>query len=41
MSTHKQPEGPHTSGRRTFLNIVLFMIGTIVILLAVKFFFGM
>jgi hypothetical protein len=41
MSTQNQTQGQETSGRRTFLNIMLFMIGTIALLLVVKFFFGM
>jgi len=37
-----QPQTDHPqSGKRVFLNILAFVVGTIVLLLAVKFLFGL
>ena len=41
MSAHQNEKEQVTSGRRTLLNILLFMFGTIAVLVAIKFIFGM
>jgi hypothetical protein len=41
MSEQQKSQSEETSGRRTLINILLFMFGTVAILLAVKFIFGM
>jgi hypothetical protein len=41
MSTQKQSQGEGTSGRRTLINILGFMLGTIALLVLLKYLMGM
>jgi hypothetical protein len=41
MSTQKQSQAEGTSGRRTLINILGFMLGTIALLVLLKYLMGM
>jgi hypothetical protein len=41
MSAQKQIQGQETSGRRTLINILGFMLGTIAVLVLLKYLMGM